>query len=1018
MDPITIIALFGNVLQFVEFSSSLISKSTELFNSSNGALTEHTDIEAAANRLSLLNSKLIDGATKTGDEKLRDICESCESTASELLAALDRVKVKSKHRKWDSIRKALRTVWSKEDIAKLDQRLARVREELNMHVTADLRDQFLQFKLEQSNGLRDLDGATKNIMDAIVEQQDVFFAAHDTQTTLMTGLLQEIRDRIPTEIHSAATEGPGILPSPSSTVPFRRDPEFICRSALLDQIYAKCSTSASRVALVGLGGVGKSQLAIEYSYQMRERAPQTWIFWVHASTAARFEEGYRAIAEKAKLHGRDDPKTNILRLVYQWLCNEESGKWVLVLDNADDDTLFFNMQRERQDLSLVRTSSIPDSTRVQELSTYLPQSPNGSILITTRNDEMAFKLTGGYQDIIKVEPMDQDHALALLQTKTGDRSHEETAIELVKALDFMPLAISQAAAYIRQRAPRSSVVKYLSEFRKSEHSKANLLNYDAGDLRRDSSASNSITMTWQISFDHIRALKPSAGELLSLMSFFDRQSIQDYLLQSTSETKEGHERDCGDEGDDVSTSSNDDANSGFEDDITILRNYSLISVNKEGDAFDMHRLVQLSTRKWLEAHGQLEKWKRQYITRISQAFPTAEFSNWRDCQKLFAHAEAAVGQRPSGESSLKEWALVLHNAGWYAMTQGRFTAAARMIRKALVTREMVLGKGHPDTLTSLSNLASLLRYQGKYAEAETTNHRALDEREKVLGKEHPDTLISADNLASTLRYQGKYKEAEVISRRVLCSREKVLGEEHPDTLVSVNNLALVLRHQGKYGEAEVMNRRALEGSEKILGKEHPDTLRSFGKLASVLRYQGKYEEAEAMNRQAVTRYKRVLGDEHPDTLTTIGKLALVLQDQGKRGEAEAISRQVLEGREKVLGKEHPSTLASVSNLALVLQGRGKYKEAEAISQQALYGRKKVLGEGHPDTLTSFNNLALVLQNQGKYQEAEAMHRRALNGREKKLGKEHPDTLASARNLASVLEAQGKHEEAENAQEES
>jgi tetratricopeptide (TPR) repeat protein len=742
---------------------------------------------------------------------------------------------------------------------------------------------------------------------------------------------------------------------------------------------------------------------------VRGRDPQTWVFWVHAGTAARFEEGYRAIADRVKLPGRNEPKAHILRLVYRWLCNEESGKWVLILDNADDDTLFFNSnQGKGQDQKLVRTDSMP----APALSQYLPQGPNGSILITTRNDEVAFKLTGGYQDIIRVEPMDQDHALALLQTKTGDSSNEEAATDLVKALDFMPLAISQAAAYIRQRAPRSSVGKYLSEFRKSEHGRSNLLDYDAGDLRRDPSASNSITTTWQISFDHIRSVRLSAAELLSLMSFFDRQGIPDYLLHRGKEPERGNQCDSGGDGDSASTISDDGADDGFEDDITTLRNYSLIGVNKEGDAFEMHRLVQLSTRKWLEAYGQLEKWRQQYITKMSEAFPTAEYGNWRSCQKLFAHAEAAVGQRPAGESSLKEWALILNNAGWYAMTQGKYTVAARMIRKALATRETMLGKEHPDTLKSVSNLASVLRYQGKYEEAEETNRRTLDWREKVLGKEHPDTLTSANNLASILRYQGKYKEAETMNRRAVDGREKLLGKEHPDTLVSVNNLALVLRSQGRYKEAEIVNRRALEGSEKVLGKEHPDTLRSFGKLALVLRYQGKYEEAEVMNRQAVDGYAKLLGKEHPDTLTSVSKLALVLQDQGKYQEAEALNQQVLEGREEALGKEHPSTLATVNYLASVLQGQGKYQEAEAMNRRALDKREEVLGKEHPDTLASISNLASVLQDQGKYQEAEAINRRALNKREEVLGKEHPETITSVSNLASVLQDQGKYQEAE------
>ena len=213
MDPITIVSLLGNIVQFVEFSSNLISKSVQLYRSSDGTLAELTDTETATNHLLVLNNKLKDAAAKTGNEPLKDLCKSCESTAHELLGALDRVRVKTKHSKWESVRKALMTVWSRDEIAELERRLARLREELNMHITVDLRlapslqkidpadnclhsrNQVYQLKLEQSTGLRDLDLAAKSIMDAIIEQRDVFFAAHGAQMTLMTGLLQEIRVR-------------------------------------------------------------------------------------------------------------------------------------------------------------------------------------------------------------------------------------------------------------------------------------------------------------------------------------------------------------------------------------------------------------------------------------------------------------------------------------------------------------------------------------------------------------------------------------------------------------------------------------------------------------------------------------------------------------------------------------------------------------------------------------------------------------------------------------------------------
>jgi hypothetical protein len=204
METLAIIGLVGNIVQFVDFSGKLISKSTELYRSSEGALAEHIDIETATNHLVLLNGKLKDVATTTGDGALESLCISCGTTADNLLAALDKVKVKDKQHKWKSIRKALRGVWSKEEIEDLERRLATFRKELTFHVVVDLRsvrmllrigyanmryrEQVSQFKLEQSDCLKDLDLVTKMVVDAIIKQEDVFLAAHDAQLSLMRTL--------------------------------------------------------------------------------------------------------------------------------------------------------------------------------------------------------------------------------------------------------------------------------------------------------------------------------------------------------------------------------------------------------------------------------------------------------------------------------------------------------------------------------------------------------------------------------------------------------------------------------------------------------------------------------------------------------------------------------------------------------------------------------------------------------------------------------------------------------------
>ncbi|KAI9854168.1 MAG: hypothetical protein M1813_001338, partial [Trichoglossum hirsutum] len=476
-------------------------------------------------------------------------------------------------------------------------------------------------------------------------------------------------------------------PAPSSTVPFRRDPHFVDRE-ILAEIDCKSQQSASRVALVGLGGVGKSQLAVEYSYRVQEKSPATWVFWVHASSITRFEEGYRKIAERAKLPGWDQPDVDILRLVYSWLCDEANGRWVIIIDNADDLGVFTCPSDRRK-------GSKDDvfSNAAAALLESLPQSPNGSILITSRSRDVAFRLTGSYADIIRVYPMDQPHALALLRNKLESSFEQDDAVALVEALDYMPLAITQAAAYISQRAPRATVSRYLQDLRKDDRDRAKLLDIDMEDSRRDGTASNSIIATWQISFKHIRKERPSATRLLSLMSLFDRRGIPESLLDSRYQE-------------------DNDASSDFEDDLNTLTSFSLVATDVEGHQFEMHRLVQFSTRKWLELQSELEGWKEKYVTLMDDSYPVGQHENWKVCRALLPHAQAAVACRPTNGGALGAWASVLFKAAWYASEMGSYHAAKEMGLSALEAREATLGGEHPDTLASVNNLGLVLSGQG------------------------------------------------------------------------------------------------------------------------------------------------------------------------------------------------------------------------------------------------------------------------------------------------------------------
>jgi tetratricopeptide (TPR) repeat protein len=453
------------------------------------------------------------------------------------------------------------------------------------------------------------------------------------------------------------------------------------------------------------------------------------------------------------------------------------------------------------------------------LSDYLPQSPNGSILVTSRSQAVAHKLIGTHSNIIEVKPMDEDDALSLLDKKLCSSTARKGVVKLVHALDFMPLAITQAAAFIQQRGPRMSVSRYVDEVCRSDQNRARLLKEDVGDSRRDGCASNSIIATWQISFEYIRKHTPTAARLLSLMSMFDRQGIPESLLQEQYEGDEGVDAD-------------------LDDDIHTLSSFSLINMSADGREFEMHRLVQFSTKKWLELYGELEAWRGTYATLIDASYPMGRHENWSVCRALLPHAQAMVHGRPEDAKALEAWASVLFKAAWYVAEMGRYSKALEMGSAALDVRERVLGAEHSDTLNSRDHLGLVMDRQGQYAEAEKIHRRTLEVKSRVLGEDHPSTLNSIANLALTYRYQGRLTEAEKLQLEVTQVRKTVLGEDHPSTLNSMANLSCTWREKGRQIDAVRLIGECVQLRRRVLGVSHPYYANSLAMMA-------KWERAQA-----------------------------------------------------------------------------------------------------------------------------------------------------------------------------
>ncbi|KAL9561423.1 hypothetical protein ACKAV7_014778 [Fusarium commune] len=689
---------------------------------------------------------------------------------------------------------------------------------------------------------------------------------------------------------------------PCFNVPFDRDPDFVDRPDITTWLQRQYTGSASRIALVGMGGFGKSQVTIQFAHHIHSESPQTNVYWVHASSRPRFEEAYRSIAERLQLPRRNDPDVDVLGLVRDWLQTEEAGSWLMILDNADDANLFYpiHISGDKAVTGLADENTIT-RTDQQPLAAYLPKCRNGTILVTSRSMDAAERLTGSHKAIHRVSTMDDAQGFQLFRNKLDGDFDKHAAADLLRALDYIPLAITQAAAYISRRAPRISIKSYLDTFRESDKKKGSLLNRDAGDLRRYETVSNSVVTTWQVTFEQIRHERPSAAKLLSFMSFFNPQGIPEFVLYD-------YNADPTDEAD------RDAVRDSFEDDLDILRGYSLVSVTETGGVCEMHALVQFCTRFWISAAGNEGTWRQLFLRSVSRHFPDGTFETWPICQMLLPHVEAVFEKEPLHEGLL-DWAYLLTNCARYMLTIGNYGVAENLSRKAVNTRSKVLGEEHPDTLTSMANLASTYWNQRRWKEAEELQVAVLETSKRTLGEEHPNTLTSMANLASTYWNQRRWKEAEELQVAVLETSKRTLGEEHPDTLTSMANLASTYWNQGRWKEAEELQVAVLETRKRTLGEEHPDTLTSMANLASTYRNQGRWKEAEELQVAVLETSKRTLGEEHPDTLTSMSNQAILWRDHGRVEDAHALMRNCVVIRQRVLGTDHPQTLSSVACLA-------------------------------------------------------------------------------------------------------
>ncbi|WYZ41486.1 hypothetical protein EsH8_V_000381 [Colletotrichum jinshuiense] len=803
----------------------------------------------------------------------------------------------------------------------------------------------------------------------------------------------------------AQTDSPTDIPA-WFHVPYNENPDFVGRSKVLDQVKklfghgqhpSPTPKPRSRVAIYGLGGIGKTQIALAYAYWIKEVCPDMSVFWVHASSMERFRQAYSSIALVCDIPGRDDPKKDVLSLVKTWLEEKGRGRWLMVIDNADDTQAFFPSQSTGQ-----------AAQSQHGIGRYIPECSHGSILITTRNKQTGSRLVRG-KSLIEVGEMSNSEARELLHTILDDDViSSEEASGLSDRLENLPLALSQAASFVQENS--ISIGEYIKLMDENDDSLVERLSEPFEAAGRDSETPHALTTTWIISFNQIQRQHALAGEVLSLVSLFDRQAIPKKFVADYYQERREAESETGvaELGTSVAAE--------VTKTLGVLKAFCFLSEAKD-DTVDMHRLVQLVTRKWLANQDRLAGFAEHALKTVANAYPYGRYENRVLCQDYLPHAYAVLkNKRTDSRDGDIAKASLLHRMAGYFLYRGQWIESEDGGIQATNLRTELLGEDHPDTLSSVSNLATTYWNQGRWKEAEELDVQVIETRKRVLGEEHSDTLTSIANLAATYWTQGRWKEAEKLDLEVMEIRLKALGEEDPETLSSMANLAATYWKLGRRKEAEELELRVIEIRKRVIGEEHPSTLNSMSNLAAIYWRLGRWKESEALDMRVMETRKRVLGEEHPDVLSSMTGLSASYRSQGRWKEAEELAIRVVETTRRVFTEEHPDTINSIANLAATYWKQGRLDEAEEMNARVMESRKRVLGEEHPDTLTAMVNLAYIWKELGRLEDAMQLLRDGVRLRQQRLGLDHPETVSSLSTLTS-WETEQKRESREELKEE-
>jgi tetratricopeptide (TPR) repeat protein/transcriptional regulator with XRE-family HTH domain len=778
------------------------------------------------------------------------------------------------------------------------------------------------------------------------------------------------------ELFGKSMEELGLIPESGDeqsvtiwNVPHRRNPFFTGREEILDYLYTvfrSDNAAGATLAISGLGGIGKTQIAIEYAYSYRDHYQAT--FWINASAREALSADFVLLAVLLNLPEQyEQDRDIVMRAVKRWLASHHH--WLLILDNVDN---------------------------LEMIVDFLPIQSTGDVLITTR-----LQALGTLAQSIEIEKMDQNEGVLFLLRRTrlltpgaslerANQEHYAQAVEIVTALEGLPLALDQAGAYIEET--RCGLSQYLNLY--GTRRKELLLRRGAFSLDHP----DSVVATWALSFQQIEQESQAAADLLHLLAFLDPEAIPEEIIMLGAK--------------ELGLALGEVASDPFKIDqiIELLLRYSLIRRIPELKSLRIHRLVQAVLKDGMDKETK-HMWGERAIRAVNCAFPNVELETWERCQRCLPHVQICTRYVEEYGLTFPEAARLLNEAALYLIARAGYEQAESLLLICLLVRQQELEANHPDTACTLNDLGTLYFNQGKYEKAVPSLKEALLIRQTILGENHPDVAQTLNNLANVYRAQGAYMEAEPLYLQALHIRKTTLGVDHLLVALSYYSLAKLYHSQERYQQAEKLCKQALHIRKQHLGNNHPLIASTLNMLAKIYQGQKKLDQAKEMHMCALQMQESTSGADHPHVAATINNLVEIFHAEGRYREAEPMIARALRIHEQSLGSEHPYLAYSLSNQAENFFLRENYTQAELYYKKAQAIREQHLGFHHPRTASTYYRLAQLYSTLERYEEAERFYHKALTIREQIFGTKHPAVTRIQEQYGALLRKQKRESEA-------